>query len=132
MLIVLHSIAYASIQPNKILLVYIQELLLAPNLTIIYAVSYQGSGNVFSTVTNVMISLALIQFCMIVLHHFLTFTCHCNILVVLQNVGSKVIKFFPSYSKTNKYPTNIALLNIPERACNYTEYQGGLVSDDFK
>ena len=64
------------IHPNKNKLVNIQELLLLLNLTIMYAVSYQGSGSVFSTVTNVMISLAFIQFCTIVFYHFLTYSCH--------------------------------------------------------
>ena len=43
-----------------------------------------------------------------------------------------MIKFFNRNSGTEEGSNNIALLNIPERACNYTEYQDGLVSDDFK
>ena len=52
----------------------IQEMLQLINLTIMYAVSYQNSENIFSIVTNIMISLGFIQFCTIVLYHFLTYT----------------------------------------------------------
>ena len=62
------------IHPNKNTLVNIQELLLLLNLTILHAVSYYDSGYVFSLVANTMISLALVQFLTIVLHHFLTYT----------------------------------------------------------
>ena len=51
--------------PYKSKLMNIQELLLLVNLTMMYAVSYHSSENVFSIVTNVMISLAFIQFCVV-------------------------------------------------------------------
>ena len=66
------------VHPSKNKFVNIRELLLLLNLTIMYALSFLGSGNVFSTVINVMISLALTQFCTIVLYHFLIYTCLCN------------------------------------------------------
>ena len=48
-------------------LINIQELILLLNLTIMYAESFQGSGSVFSTVKNVMISLILFaQLCSII------------------------------------------------------------------
>ena len=74
--LIIFSISRASISPNKSKLVHIQELLLLMNLTIIYVVASQG---IFSTITNVMISLAFFQFCTIVFYHFLTYTCHCNV-----------------------------------------------------
>ena len=79
MILVLFTVYHGYIHPNKNKMVNIQELLLLINLIIMYAVSYQGSESVFSTVTNVMISLAFIQFCTIVLYHFLTYTCHCDV-----------------------------------------------------
>ena len=57
------------IYPHKNKLVNIQELLLLLNLTIMYTVSYQSNESIFSIVTNVMISLAFIQFCTIVRYH---------------------------------------------------------------
>ena len=66
MLLMIFSIYNGRIYPHKNKLVNIQELLLLLNLTIMYAVSYQCSESIFSIVTNVMISLAFIQFCMIV------------------------------------------------------------------
>ena len=117
--------------PNKSKLVNIQELLLLLNVTITYAASYQGSGSVFSTVTNVMISLAFFQFCTIVFYHFLTYTCHCNIVVILQTVKGKVIRFYYRKNDDNYNNIDLALLDIPECTHRYNEYRDGLVSDDF-
>ena len=76
MLLITFSIYIGYIRPHKNKLINVQELLLLLNLTIMYAVSYQSGDNVFSFVTNVMISLAFIQFCILVLYHFITHTYH--------------------------------------------------------
>ena len=113
-------------RPHKSKLANIQKLLLLLNLTIMYVVSYQGSGSVFFTVTNVMISLAFIQFCTIVFYHFLTYTCHCNVVTALQTI-------LTTY-KTNhgdQHVVDLTPLNVPERTYNYNEYRDGLISDDF-
>ena len=128
-ILILLSGYHGYIHPNKNKLVNIQELLLLLNLTIMYAVSYQSSGSVFSTVTNVMISLAFIQFCTIVFYHFLTYTCHCNVVTTLQTVKEKFKKHWNNVS--NVHCNDAALLNIPNHTYNYNEYQDGLVSDDF-
>ena len=118
--------------PHNNRLVNIQELLLLLNLTIMYAVSYQSNESVFSVVTNFMISLAFFQFCTIVLYHFLTYTCHWDFAIVLQTGKQKMLKYFrrSNISQENHYQHE--LLDIPTRTYNYTEYQDGLISDDFK
>ena len=126
-LLIIFSILNGCIYPNRKKPVNIQELLLLINLTIMYAVSYQGSGSVFSIVTNVMISLAFIQFCTIVFYHFLTYTCHCNVVTTLQTVKEKLMEY-----RRNDDHIDLGLLNIPERTHNYNEYRDGLVSDDFE
>ena len=90
-----------------------------------YAISYQSSQNVFSIVTNVMISLVFFLFCTIVLYHFLTYTCHCD--SVIQQI---MLKHFTKNNECQNL-TECELLDIPECTYNYTEYQDGLVSDDF-
>ena len=128
-LLIIYSIysGYTHTHRNK--LVNFQELLLLLNLTIMYAVSYQCSESIFSIVTSIMISFAFIQFCTIVLYHFLTYTCYCNVENILQNLKDKLINFcYKNHSKNNHY-IDVAL---SERTYNYTEYQDGLVSDDFK
>ena len=117
--------------PYKNKLVNIQELLLLLNLTIMYAVSYQYSKSVFCIVTNVMISLAFIQFCTIVLYHFLTYTCHYNVMIALQTLKHKLMMKL-CHKNHMKDNSDVELLNIPDCTYNYTEYQDGLVSDDFK
>ena len=131
MFLIIFSIYNGRIYPHKNKLVNIQELLLLINLTIMYAVSYQSNERIFSIVTNVMISLAFIQFCTIVLYHFLTYTCHCNVVIMLQMLRQKIAKLF---SKRNECQLqNVELLNIiPEVTHNYTKFQDGLVSDDFQ
>ena len=118
-------------RPYKNKLVNIQELLLLINLAIMYAVSYQSNESVFSIVTNVMISLAFIQFCTIVLYHFLTYTCHCNVVIMFQTRKQKILEYFrKSNISQNLYDHE--LLDIPECTYNYAEYRDGLNSDDFK
>ena len=131
MILVLFTAYHGYTRPYKNKLVNIQELLLLINLTIMYAVSYQCSESIFSIVTNVMISLAFIQFCTIVLYHFLTYTCHCDVAFILQTRKQKMIKcLIKNYQCQNL--NNIELLNIPECTYNYSEFQDGLVSGDFK
>ena len=127
MVLVTFSCTYGYIHPNKRRIINFQELLLLINLTIMHAVSYYSNDNVFGIVINLMISLAFIQFCIIVIYHFLTYTCHCNIETTFHAIKQKLMK----HRSRNCHSINIALLNIPERTYNYNKYQDGLVSDDF-
>ena len=131
-LLMIFSIYSGYVCPHKNKLVNIQELLLLLNLTIMYAVSYQSNESIFSIATNVMISLAFIQFCTIVLYHFLTYTCHCNVEIILKASKEKLVKFCHKNHTRNIRYIDVALLNIPECTYNYSEYQDGLVSEDFK
>ena len=120
---------YGYIRPHKNKLIHIQELILLINLIIMYAVSYQDNSYIFSAVTNIMISLAVFQLCIIVLYHFLTYTIHFNIITRFKAVKEKI---YVCVKKPKRYSNDIALLNIPECTYNYTEYRDGLVSDHFK
>ena len=131
MILVLFNAYHSHTNPHKNKLVNVQELLLLINLTIMYAASYQCSESVFSIVTNVMISLAFIQFCIIMLYHFLTYTCHFNIVNTLQTIEQAIIKYFTK-SKKSQNSNYHELLDIPECTYNYSEYRDGLISDDFK
>ena len=112
-------------------MVDIQEFLLLINLTMMYAVSYHSNESVFCIVTNVTISLALIQFCALVLHHFLTYTYRCNTAIMLQTIKLTMTNLFTNKTEC-QYLNDANLLEIPERTYNYTEYQDGLISDDFQ
>ena len=130
MILIFFTGYHGYIHPNKSKMVNIQELSLLINLTILYAVSYHDSKNVFSTVTNVMISLAFIKFCIIVLYHFLTYTCHCNVVTILQMGRQKILKHCSKKKECRLQ--NAELLNIPECTYNYTKFQDELVTDDFQ
>ena len=130
MLLIIFGIYSGYVRPNKHKVVNIQELLLLINLTIMYAVSYQG--NIFFTVTNVMISLAFVQFGTIVLYNFLTYTCHYDVICMLKSTKQKLMIKLCKKKNLSCVSNNIVLLNIPECTYNYTEYRDGLVSDDFK
>ena len=129
MLLNVFSIYSGYIHPHKNKLVNTDELLLLLNLTIMYAVSYQYGESVFSIVTNIMISLAFIQFCAIVLYHFLTYTSHYNVVIMLQTLKHKLVNTCHKHHLKDNFDAE--LLNIPECTYNYTEYQDGLVSDNF-
>ena len=76
--LIVYSVWLGYNRPNKNKLVNIQELLLLFNLITMYAVSYQSSSSIFSIVSNVMIILAFVQFCIVVLYHIFTYTFCCN------------------------------------------------------
>ena len=130
MLLIVFGIYSGYVRPNKNKAVNIQELLLLINLAIMYAVSYQG--RIFFTVTNIMISLALVQFVTIVLYNFLTYTCHCDVIGMLKTTKQKLMMKLCKKKSVSCVSNNIALLNIPECTYNYNEYRDGLVSGDFK
>ena len=131
-LLVIFSIYSGHIHPHKNKLVNIQELLLLMNITIMYTVSYQGNKMIFCVFTNIMIVLVFIQLFTIILYHFLTYTCHCDVEIALKTLLGKLLKFYCKRFFKRKSVLDVKLLNIPERTYNYAEYQDGLVSDDFK
>ena len=105
------------IHPNKNKLVNIQELLLLVNLVILHAVSYYFSSSVFSLVTNIMISLALVQFLTIVLYHFLTYTCNYDVVAALHSLWENAMRHFCNYNEPpgdHYLHDDVALLNIDE------------------
>ena len=126
-ILVLSTGCFGYVQPNKNKLVNFQEFLLLSNLTIMHVASIQKSDSIFYIVINLMISLAFIQLCFIVLCHFFTYTCHCDVENTLKIVKEKLVKRRKNYH----HSINVALLDIPERTYNYSEYQDGLHSDDF-
>ena len=129
-ILIIFGICSGHIRPYKNKIVNVQEVLLLINLTIMYAVSYQGSEKTFSIVVNVLISMALIQLFVIMLYHFFTYTCHYNVEIALQTLKNKLVNLHHKNPLRDHF--DVELLNIPERTYNYAEYQDGLVSDDFK
>ena len=84
---------YGYVHPNKYRLVHIQELLLLVNLITIHAISYQDNYAIFSVATNVMIGVTFLQFCIIVLYHFLTYTCRWNVVGMLHMIRYKLTTY---------------------------------------
>ena len=101
--------------PHKNKLVNVQEMSLLINLIMMYAVSYQSNERIFHIVTNFMISLAFFQLSIIVLYHFLTYTCRCNVAHVLLNLKNN---FTELSNKIYVTGFDAELLNIPERTYN--------------
>ena len=131
-LLIVFSIYSGRIHPHKNKIINIQELLLLINLTIVYAVSYQCNDRIFCIVTNAMITLVFLQLFTIVLYHFITYTCSCDAVNILQTSMGKLLIFCCRTHYKHNSAFDVKLLNIPERDYNYSEYQDGLVSDDFK
>ena len=114
-LLIFFSIYIGYINPHKNKIVNnIQELLLLINLTIMYAVSYQGSDRIFCIITNIMVTLVFIQLFTIMLYHLLTCTCHCDVVIVMHTLMGKLLKFcIKNYFKHNSL-FDVELFNIPE------------------
>ena len=105
--------------PNKNKVINIQELLLLLNLTIMYTASNYCGSNIFSLVTNIMISLALVQFLTIVLYHFLAYTCDYDV-ATLHQLRKNAIRFFANEPlEDNFLNDDVALLDIDEDDENY-------------
>ena len=132
LLLIIFSTCSGRIYPHKSKMVNIQEMALLINLTILYAVSYQSNERIFLIVNNAMISLAFLQLLIIVLYHFITYTCRCNAAGVLTTLKNKLTRLSSKFYFRYGTDFNAEQLNIPERTYNYTEYQDDLVSDDFK
>ena len=130
-ILVIFTTYYSYIHPYKHKMINFQELLLLINLSLLHLVSHQSSNVYFLIITNLMISLAFFQFCIILVYHFLTYTCYCHTTTTLQTVKRKLAQFCERKKPSHPYLNDIALLNIPEITYNYHEYQDGLVSDDF-
>ena len=121
-ILIVFATCHGYIHPNKSKVINIHELLLLINLTITYAVSCYSSNNVFSLVTNIMISLAFIQFITIVLYHFLTYTCRFDVVTALRTLRENAMRFCGT-GLDNNYLHDIALLDIDDNTHNYNEYQ---------
>ena len=92
--LIIFANVYGYIHPHKNKVLNVQELLLLLNLTILHTVSNYCDGSILSLVTNIMISLALVQFLIIVLYHFLSYTRNYiyNIVAALRALRKKVMK----------------------------------------
>ena len=125
--LVLFTSYFGYIQPYKKRVINVQELMLLANLIILHA-GYKYS--IFPIITDVMISLAFIQFCTIVMYHFLIYTCHLNVVIILGMLKVNLMKLCRLRRSDNR-ANEISLLNIPECTYNYSEYQDGLISDNL-
>ena len=126
-ILVIFTTCYGYIRPNKSKAVNIQTLSLLVNLTLLHAVSLLDNEKAFTVVTNFLIGLTLMQFCIIVLYCFLTYALHCNFVI-----KEKLMKIGAVRNTSNRRSYDVALLNIPEHMHDYSKYQDGLISDDFK
>ena len=131
-LLMIFTFSSCCIFPYKHKIVNLQELLLLINLTIMYATSYQNSENVFFIVTNFTISLACLQLFAMVFYYLLSYTCHWKVLNALHTLKSKLLNLYYNKHFKRQSKFNVELLSIPNCSYNYTEYQDGLVSDDFE
>jgi len=87
------------------------------------------SDSISSTITNVMITIALVHFTIILLYHFLILTCHCNVENMLWDMKEKMIKCCHLILYIHHKSDYVMTCEIPE--LNYTEYRDRLVTDDF-
>ena len=88
-ILVLFIASYGYVCPSKNKAVNIQNLSLLVNLTIMFAIPLLNNKEIFFIGTNLLISLALVQFCIIFLYHCLTYTFHCNVII-----KEKLLKVF--------------------------------------
>ena len=120
-ILVVFTTCYGYVCPSKNKLVNIHNLLLLVNLTIMYAVPLIDNEKVFRFVSNFLISLTLMQFCITLLCHFLTYTFHCNVII-----KEKLMKVFPITRISNHLSYDVPLL---VNTYNYDQYEDDIASD---
>jgi len=72
-----------------------------------------------------------IAFTIIILYHFLTFTCHCDIENKVLTVKKKITALCCHPHTSHCINNRGYMLQIPDRAYDYTVYREGLVTSDF-
>ena len=125
-ILVIFTSYYGYLQPNKCKMKNFQELLVLINLTILYTISIQENDMIFSIISNAMIGLVLLQFNAIMFYHLFAYTYHCKFSYIKDQLITLLNR-----KKLNHHSFDVSLLDIPECTYNYSEYQDGLVSDDF-
>ena len=87
-----------------------------------YTTYCYGNDYIFSLVTNIMISLALMQFCLAVLYHFFTYTCRFDIVATLYTLRGRAMMLCGTTAGQDEYlDDDIALLDNDENVYNYNE-----------
>ena len=101
-----------------------QELLYIINLQILYILTSQYQG---TTIVNVMVTLAAIQFIFIIMYHIITYSCSGVIKIKISHFTNNVTMWISKL----KEPLNVNLqlhnIGIPEVTYNYREYREPLV-----
>ena len=88
--------------------------------SILVSIQEYLNGVVSSTITNVMITIALVHFTIILYFH--TFTCHCNVENMLWDVKEKMIKCCHLTHYTHHTSDYVMTCEIPDQTYNYTEH----------
>ena len=117
--------------PYKVELKNINELLLLFNLLGLRILLNYGKDNVRITAVNVMITIAAIHFMLIITYHIITYVYGGVIRNKIQSIISTITKWITSLINTQSQPTvpqNFPLVNIPNVANQYCEYQEPLLA----
>ena len=79
--LVIFMACYGYACPSKDKAIYVQNLSLLVNLTVMHAMFLLDNEKTFAVVTNFLIGLLFVQFCIIVLYCFLRYTLQCNFVI---------------------------------------------------
>ena len=128
------NVVHTSSKPFKNKFKNYQEFLLIINLLVLYTFALSSASSGINTIAvNIMITLAVVQFGLVVIYHILTYACSGvitkRLLTIYHDVLTGWIPRF--YKKTQVRQFELHHCNIPEVTYNYHEYQEPLIGQEY-
>ena len=128
------NVVHAYSKPFKSKAKNYQEFFLIINLLGLYIFALSSvSNDINVTAINIMITLAVAQFSLIVLYHILTYGCSGVVTQWLLSLYHDVLagKFIRSNKKLQTQQFDLHHCNIPDVTYNYHEYQEPLIGQEY-
>ena len=128
------NVVHTSSKPFKNKFKNYQEFLLIINLLVLYTFALSSASSGINTIAvNIMITLAVVQFGLVVIYHILTYACSGMITKRLLTIYHDVLTgWIPRfYKKKQVWQFELHHCNIPEVTYNYHEYQEPLIGQEY-
>ena len=128
------NVVHTCSKPFKSKIKNYQEFLLIINLLVLYIVALSSAPNdINANVVNIMISLAVAQFSLIVMYNTLIYACSGVLFKRLSSLYYDILArlISKSHKKMQTQPLELHHCNIPDVTYNYREYQEPLIGQEY-
>ena len=129
------NVVHTCSKPFKSKVKNYQELLLIINLLVIYTFALSSPNDINANVVNIMISLAVAQFSVIVMYNLLIYACsevfRKKLLSLYHDVLARLTTRSHRNLQVHGQPFELYRCNIPDVTYNYHEYQEPLIGQEY-